>query len=478
MPCRVERNIDRILELLAERRRARDVLHAGLDRRALSADDSPHRRRRPRAREPRLRASPCDRAGLRRFPRRHPARQGGARGHRGRSRSRGYRAPSFSIGPDNPWAFDCIAEAGYRYSSSVYPIRHDHYGVPDAPRFAHEVQPGLLEVPVTTVRLLRSNWPAGGGGYFRLLPYCDLALVAPARSTRVDGQPAMFYFHPWELDPEQPRVQGPGAKTRFRHYVNLRRMEAAAAPARCGFPLGSRGSRLPRMAAHDGARDGSGASRRARCRRRVVVRAVRRPPTPRAGMRSSRPAPTRRSSTASAGARSSRTSFAIARTTCSPSAAARSRACCRSPQVKSRLFGHALVSLPFCVYGGPAASDAAAERALDRRRGRARADARRRPPRAPQPCGEVPRLAAPGPLRDVPQGAPARRRGEPAGDSAQAAGDGAQGDQATDSRARSTQRSIASSRCTRTTSIATARRRSRRRTSRGCSASSATTARC
>ncbi len=84
---------------------------------------------------------------------------------------RGYRAPSFSIGSANPWAFDCIAEAGYRYSSSIYPIRHDHYGVPDAPRFAHEVRPGLLEVPVATVRMLRANWPAGGGGYFRLLPY-------------------------------------------------------------------------------------------------------------------------------------------------------------------------------------------------------------------------------------------------------------------------------------------------------------------
>src|SRR6476620_9156484 len=83
----------------------------------------------------------------------------------------GYRAPSFSIGTSNPWAFDAIAEAGYRYSSSIYPIRHDHYGVPDAPRFAHESRPGLLEIPVSTVRMGRSNWPAGGGGYFRLLPY-------------------------------------------------------------------------------------------------------------------------------------------------------------------------------------------------------------------------------------------------------------------------------------------------------------------
>jgi polysaccharide deacetylase family protein (PEP-CTERM system associated) len=135
----------------------------------------------------------------------------------------GYRAPSFSIGPANEWAFDAIAEAGYRYSSSIYPIRHDHYGAPDAPRFAYRVRPGLLEVPVATVRLLRANWPAGGGGYFRLLPYA-LSSWSIRRINRRDRQPAMFYFHPWELDPEQPRVPGPGVKARFRHYVNLDRM--------------------------------------------------------------------------------------------------------------------------------------------------------------------------------------------------------------------------------------------------------------
>jgi polysaccharide deacetylase family protein (PEP-CTERM system associated) len=136
---------------------------------------------------------------------------------------RGYRAPSFSVGPDNDWAFDCIATAGYRYSSSVYPIRHDHYGVPDGPRFAHEVREGLLEVPVATVRVLQSNWPAGGGGYFRLLPY-RVSRWSLRRVNAVDGRPAMFYFHPWELDPGQPRVAGPGAKARFRHYVNLEHM--------------------------------------------------------------------------------------------------------------------------------------------------------------------------------------------------------------------------------------------------------------
>ncbi|MEO8346697.1 MAG: XrtA system polysaccharide deacetylase [Betaproteobacteria bacterium] len=138
---------------------------------------------------------------------------------------KGYRAPSFSIGPANEWAFDCVAEAGYKYSSSVYPIRHDHYGAPDSPRFVHEVRPGLLEVPVTTVRALRSNWPAGGGGYFRLLPY-GLSRWSIRRVNAVDNQSAIFYFHPWELDPEQPRVSGPGYKARFRHYLNLKHMDS------------------------------------------------------------------------------------------------------------------------------------------------------------------------------------------------------------------------------------------------------------
>jgi polysaccharide deacetylase family protein (PEP-CTERM system associated) len=135
---------------------------------------------------------------------------------------KGYRAPSFSVGAGNRWAFECIARAGYRYSSSVYPIRHDHYGSPEGPRFAHEAVPGLLEVPIATMRLWRVNWPAGGGGYFRLLPYC-VSRWSLARINADDQRPAMFYFHPWELDPEQPRVAGLRLRTRFRHYVNLRR---------------------------------------------------------------------------------------------------------------------------------------------------------------------------------------------------------------------------------------------------------------
>jgi polysaccharide deacetylase family protein (PEP-CTERM system associated) len=136
----------------------------------------------------------------------------------------GYRAPSFSVGPDNLWAFDCIRRAGYRYSSSIYPIRHDHYGMPDAPRFTHRVGENLVEVPVTTMRLFDRNWPAGGGGYFRLMPY-SISRWLLHRVNRIDRQPAVFYFHPWEIDADQPRIQGISFKTHFRHYVNLGRTE-------------------------------------------------------------------------------------------------------------------------------------------------------------------------------------------------------------------------------------------------------------
>lgn len=141
---------------------------------------------------------------------------------------RGYRAPSFSIGKSNPWAHDCLREAGYDYSSSIYPVVHDHYGVPDAPRFTYRHESGLTEIPITTVRALGRNWPAGGGGYFRLLPY-PLSRWCIRRVNQVDGRPAIFYFHPWELDPEQPRVAEASAKTRFRHYINLEKTEARLA---------------------------------------------------------------------------------------------------------------------------------------------------------------------------------------------------------------------------------------------------------
>jgi polysaccharide deacetylase family protein (PEP-CTERM system associated) len=137
----------------------------------------------------------------------------------------GYRAPSFSIGPANLWAFDVLAESGYRYSSSVYPVKHDHYGSPDAPRFAHPVRDGLIEIPPTTVRLFDRNLPGSGGGWFRFFPYAVSRWMLE-RMHADDGQPAVFYFHPWEIDAGQPRVPGVDAKTRFRHYLNLGRTEA------------------------------------------------------------------------------------------------------------------------------------------------------------------------------------------------------------------------------------------------------------
>ena len=136
---------------------------------------------------------------------------------------KGYRAPSFSIGKDNLWAFDCLEKAGYLYSSSIYPIQHDHYGMPDAPRKAHQIG-NLLEIPATTLRFFNRNWPASGGGYFRLMPY-GLSRWMIEHVNRQDRMSAVFYFHPWEIDADQPRIPGIGAKTRFRHYVNIHRME-------------------------------------------------------------------------------------------------------------------------------------------------------------------------------------------------------------------------------------------------------------
>ena len=135
----------------------------------------------------------------------------------------GYRAPSFSIGERNLWAFDCLERAGYRYSSSIYPIRHDHYGMPDAPRHPHRIG-SLLEIPATTLRAFNRNWPASGGGFFRLLPYFVSRWML-RQINREDRMAATFYFHPWEVDPGQPRIHEAGAKARFRHYLNLHRME-------------------------------------------------------------------------------------------------------------------------------------------------------------------------------------------------------------------------------------------------------------
>lgn len=136
---------------------------------------------------------------------------------------KGYRAPSFSISKNNLWAFDCLLDSGYKYSSSVYPIKHDHYGMPESPRFAYSVRNGLIEIPVTTLRLFGKNFPSSGGGYFRLLPYF-LSKLMIDKVLSTDRQPAIFYFHPWEIDTNQPVISGIDIKTRFRHYVNIKRM--------------------------------------------------------------------------------------------------------------------------------------------------------------------------------------------------------------------------------------------------------------
>lgn len=134
---------------------------------------------------------------------------------------RGYRAASFSIGAGNLWAYDVLANAGYRYSSSIYPVHHDHYGFPSAPRHPFRlVAGGVLEIPPATLRLVGHNLPMGGGGYFRLLPL-SLSRWALRRINAEDAMPAVFYFHPWEMDAEQPRVDGIPLARRFRHYVNL-----------------------------------------------------------------------------------------------------------------------------------------------------------------------------------------------------------------------------------------------------------------
>lgn len=137
----------------------------------------------------------------------------------------GYRAPSFSIDARTPWAHEVLAEEGYAYSSSVAPLRHDHYGWPEAPRFAFRPLPGseLIELPVTTVEFRGRRLAAGGGGFFRLLPY-RFSSWAIGRVNRAEQRPAVFYFHPWEIDPEQPRVAKAPLRSRLRHYTNLASM--------------------------------------------------------------------------------------------------------------------------------------------------------------------------------------------------------------------------------------------------------------
>ncbi len=137
----------------------------------------------------------------------------------------GYRAPSFSIDPRTPWAHAILAEEGYTYSSSVAPIGHDHYGWRDSARFAWHPVPDsdLVELPVMTAEVMGRRFAAGGGGFFRMLPYALSAFAV--RQVNEAGHPAITYFHPWEIDPAQPRVAGASLRSRLRHYSRLATME-------------------------------------------------------------------------------------------------------------------------------------------------------------------------------------------------------------------------------------------------------------
>jgi polysaccharide deacetylase family protein (PEP-CTERM system associated) len=142
-------------------------------------------------------------------------------------RVNGYRAPSFSVTKQSLWALDVLLEEGYRYDASIFPVRHDRYGIPDAHRWPHAMTRAggsLFEVPGSTVRLGGHNLPVAGGGYFRILPYA-WTRWGIRRVNRVEGQPAVFYLHPWEIDPRQPRLPA-SVLGRFRHYRNLHRTEA------------------------------------------------------------------------------------------------------------------------------------------------------------------------------------------------------------------------------------------------------------
>jgi polysaccharide deacetylase family protein (PEP-CTERM system associated) len=133
----------------------------------------------------------------------------------------GYRAPSYSITDKSLWALDILAELGFRYDSSIFPVYHDNYGIPDAPRFPYRLdKQNMMEYPISTVKFPGLNLPIAGGGYFRFFPYW-FTRMALRRINKKEQQPFIFYFHPWEVDPGQPRIEGAGAKSRFRHYLNL-----------------------------------------------------------------------------------------------------------------------------------------------------------------------------------------------------------------------------------------------------------------
>ena len=163
----------------------------------------------------------------------------------------GYRAPSFSIDQRTPWAYMVLAEQGFEYSSSVAPIVHDHYGWADAPRFAFRPLPwaDLVEIPVTSAMFGGRRLAAGGGGFFRVLPYA-FSRWAIRQVNRREHRPAVFYFHPWEIDPEQPRVENAPVKSKLRHYTNLSGMAGKLRQLILDFDWGRMDVLARREAAH------------------------------------------------------------------------------------------------------------------------------------------------------------------------------------------------------------------------------------
>lgn len=140
----------------------------------------------------------------------------------------GYRAPAFSVTRDSLWALDVLSKAGLRYDSSIFPLAaHDRYGIRSSPRFAHHLSNGLFEIPVSTLAVAGQNLPVAGGGYFRLYPLWVTS--AAIQHLNRKGQPAVVYLHPWEFDPQQPRMRQAPMKSRFRHYVNLAKTESRLA---------------------------------------------------------------------------------------------------------------------------------------------------------------------------------------------------------------------------------------------------------
>ncbi len=138
---------------------------------------------------------------------------------------RGYRAPSYSITRKSLWALDILEELGFEYDSSIFPILHDNYGIPDAPRFKYK-QPNhdLVEYPISTAKVLGRNIPVAGGGYFRLFPYWFTRMLL-RKINQKEKEPFIFYLHPWEVDPYQPKMNDAGMLSKFRHYNNLDKTE-------------------------------------------------------------------------------------------------------------------------------------------------------------------------------------------------------------------------------------------------------------